>query len=280
MPATQDIHADKHPRASYPIALVKFVNGHKGTGSSMLHGFNYQYFPYWIDPKSSKAEKSKTQEELKNNFITVDHNLDETEENDLTTKLIFGEVNLLGTNDLKVGELEFGELQFDELDFGIDDYDDYPWTDSDIQYCFNETDVIEFDDTDVLEFDEYYDSTPDYYFDNLELIDEKFETEFAKYSHYITSDKDEARAVVDLVKTEVSNLKFENCIIELSPLNSVKFKVKLAHNKILIVTKTFISSEEMMDKVFFSLIVDNDIIITDVLNLTDLIDGIQKYLAE
>jgi len=64
------------------------------------------------------------------------------------------------------------------------------------------------------------DQKPDYYSRNIDLINAKFNKEFSKYSHYIKINNDEALVVINKDIQTISNIKFDNVITELTPLNS------------------------------------------------------------
>ncbi|HKC69731.1 MAG TPA: hypothetical protein VKG26_15945 [Bacteroidia bacterium] len=121
-------------------------------------------------------------------------------------------------------------------------------------------------------------SLPDYYYDNIKLINSKFTKEFAKYSSYI-QDKEQATKLTDKLFEEIAKIKFQNVVTELMPMNSIKVKVKLDTSKMLIITSPFKTAEGLdKEDVFYTFLVDNNIIISDVTNLTNLIDGVNKVL--
>ena len=116
---------------------------------------------------------------------------------------------------------------------------------------------------------------------NLKMIQNRFAVEFDKYSHYITTDKSDAKKQIELISNELAKINFENILVELSPLNSVKFKVKLDSEKMLIITRPFVEISEMdNDDVIFSYFINRECIISDAIKLTKLVEGFSKYLSE
>lgn len=162
-------------------------------------------------------------------------------------------------------DFENGEFSFEDAEFSFDDG----------EFIFDYEDLL----LEPLVAQEKIYEKPTYFDANIQLIKTKFDKEYLKYSNYISSDKEQALIKVKELSKEIANVKFENIVVELSPLNTVKFKIKVDSSKMLIITSPFNPSKDMQDNVFFSLLIDGDIVITEVLNLTSLLDGFNKYVT-
>lgn len=116
---------------------------------------------------------------------------------------------------------------------------------------------------------------------NVDKIQNRYSLEFKKYKHYISTDLVEAKKTFDLISDQLARIDFNDILVELSPLNSVKFKIKLDDEKMLIVTKPFHEISEMGDNdVLYSFFIKRERIISDTIRINDLADGFLKYLSE
>lgn len=136
------------------------------------------------------------------------------------------------------------------------------------------------------EIDKYFDieryidiSKSSYEIENLGIICAKLDSEFKKYSHYIEKDVSKARAEAEMVAREISSIKFDKVSVELTPSNTVKFTLKFDERKMLMLTYPFDKIEGVIEgEVLFSFFIDRTMILSDSLNLKDLVLGINNYM--
>ena len=79
----------------------------------------------------------------------------------------------------------------------------------------------------------------DIYLKRLRALNQAWEVEFNKYSHYITNDSnvENISDVINSISKKIAQIPFKEFEIELSPNNCVKYILELQDKKILIIQK-------------------------------------------
>lgn len=132
--------------------------------------------------------------------------------------------------------------------------------------------------------DKNYQTTPLWvYFDyEIELdtvskIKTKVEKEFAKNSSYITSDLKKAYLITETLIEHLSSISFKDISLELTPSNAIKFKIILNNEQLITITKPFENLVDVNDnEVIFNFYLNNQRILSDVKDITELVYGINK----
>lgn len=113
-----------------------------------------------------------------------------------------------------------------------------------------------------------------------ELLCKKINKEFYECAEYIEIDINKAKARTFSLAKELIDIPFENISIELTPNSAVKFKLVLDQSKLLIINKPF---EELVDlandEVIFSIFVNRELIISDATTISNVVEGVQKYMS-
>ena len=113
----------------------------------------------------------------------------------------------------------------------------------------------------------------------LNALNFSWEKEYNKYSHYIKENQTNFKSSVEQLNQIICQIYFEDFEIELTPNNSVKYTLLLPDKKLLMITKSFNSYEDKGEKdVVFSIFDNRTHIISDIKNLDELVEGINRYL--
>ena len=113
----------------------------------------------------------------------------------------------------------------------------------------------------------------------LNALNFSWEKEYHKYYHYIKTDQTNFKSNVEQLNQVICQIYFERCVIELTPNNAVKYTLLLPDKKLLMITKSFNSYEDKGEKdVVFSIFDNRTHIISDIKNLDELVEGINRYL--
>jgi hypothetical protein len=116
---------------------------------------------------------------------------------------------------------------------------------------------------------------------NKILIKAKFDKEFASFGHYIKSDLKKSLKAVNALIDELSVIEFKAIAVELAPSDVIHFKIALDDKRLLSITKPFHEIEDMRDdQIIFMIFILKDCVYSDVMDIKDLTDGINKYIAE
>ena len=119
-----------------------------------------------------------------------------------------------------------------------------------------------------------------FYSKRLNALNQAWEVEFKKYSHYITndSDKENISDVINSTSKKIAQIPFKEFEIELSPNNCVKYILELQDKKIIIITKTLNSFDDNdKNKVIFTIFKDKQLILSDEKQIYELVEGINRY---
>jgi hypothetical protein len=113
-----------------------------------------------------------------------------------------------------------------------------------------------------------------------ELLCKKINKEFDEYAEYVEIDINKAKARTFSLAKELIDIPFKNISIELTRNSAVKFKVVLDESKLLIINKPF---EELVDlsndEVIFSIFVNKELIISNATTISNVVEGVQKYMS-
>jgi hypothetical protein len=113
-----------------------------------------------------------------------------------------------------------------------------------------------------------------------ELVRNKINKEFSEYAQYVEIDINKAKAKTFSLAKELIDIPFENISIELTQNSAVKFKVVLDESRLLIINKPF---EELVDlskdEVIFSIFVNRELIISNATTISNVVEGVQKYMS-
>ena len=113
-----------------------------------------------------------------------------------------------------------------------------------------------------------------------ELLCNKIDKEFSEYAEYVEIDVNKAKARTFNLAKELIDIPFENISIELTQSSAVKFKIVLDKNRLLIINKPF---EELVDlsneEVIFSIFVNRELIISNATTISNVVEGVQKYMS-
>jgi hypothetical protein len=262
-----------YPNSYNPLLSCNAVmNDYMGTPMTALTG-NSQgqtYFFLYNLIKKNQLFKNATV----NSPVVIEEKVKEVNDS-TTTDFVSSNFGVWSTVDTDSFEMSLDADTFDYLDTVAFDFENGEFSFEDAEFSFDVDDLLL---ESAIAQEKVYEK-PTYFDANIQLINTKFDKEYLKYSNYISSDKAEALNKVKELSTEIANVKFENIVVELSPLNTVKFKIKIDSSKMLIITSPFNPSKDMQDNVFFSLLIDGEIVVTEVLNLTSLLDGFNKYVS-
>lgn len=136
--------------------------------------------------------------------------------------------------------------------------------------------VNEYEADNCIELKEY--DFKSYAFDNFQIISKKIETEFSNYSNNIWVDIKEAKLESKLLAKKISKINFNKIAVELTPSNAIKFTLTFKDNKLLMLTSPFDEIEGMSKgEVLFSFFIDRKLILSDTINIDDLVSGINNY---
>lgn len=105
---------------------------------------------------------------------------------------------------------------------------------------------------------------------NLENLLNNYSIEFKKFGHYIQVDQEIALKIVELISKKLSQIYFEDSIVEISPLNVVKFKLKLNSELILVIGAPILEDILISKKVFCNLYNNRDLIHASTYNIDNL----------
>ena len=120
----------------------------------------------------------------------------------------------------------------------------------------------------------------DIYLKRLHALNQTWEVEFKKYSHYITNDSNEENIsdIINSISKKIAHIPFKEFEIELSPNNCVKYILELQDKKILIITKALHSFDDNdKNKVIFTIFKDKQLILSDEKQIYELVEGINRY---
>ena len=113
-----------------------------------------------------------------------------------------------------------------------------------------------------------------------ELVSNKINKEFSEYAQYVEIDINKAKTKAYNLAKELIDIPFKNISIELTRNSAIKFKVLLDENRLLIINKPF---EELVDlsndEVIFSIFVNRELIISDATTISNVVEGVQKYMS-
>jgi hypothetical protein len=114
----------------------------------------------------------------------------------------------------------------------------------------------------------------------LNTLNSQFLTEYGKYSDYLSKNWLEVNHIFSNIANRLSTLSFTKSTVEISPTDSIKVKLLFSGQQKLVLTKpVFNDSEISSDQIVYSLIENDEVLITDTANLSDLIRGLNAYLA-
>lgn len=116
---------------------------------------------------------------------------------------------------------------------------------------------------------------------NFQNIQNKFDKEFARYSDYIRTDKDEAKKSFVNVSKFISNIDYERIALEITPSNAVKFTMILIEEVILSIVKPFDKVNGLEEnEVIFNLYKNKELLVSDAAKVDELVRGINIYIKK
>ena len=114
---------------------------------------------------------------------------------------------------------------------------------------------------------------------NFQQLQNKFEIEYLKYSHYISTDKSEAKEIFRKISKHISDINFNKIAIELTPSNAIKFTIILNNKLTLTISKPFGEMEDLEEnQVVFSLYNNKELMVSDAAKINELVKGINSYV--
>lgn len=115
---------------------------------------------------------------------------------------------------------------------------------------------------------------------NENHITHLFEQELALYEVKEYSINDIRTAFKSVVQ-EISQLEYSHINIFINNSNDIKFSLYFENDKVLMINKSFELVNEISDDnlVIYSLFSDDELIVSDVIEISTLINGFKKYLA-
>lgn len=115
--------------------------------------------------------------------------------------------------------------------------------------------------------------------ENLKKINDKIKKELKRNSKYLHIDIEKAKNQIDNLINQIAKIYFSDIVIELTPFNDIKFKLKLDENKMLFITHIF-SEEAYNDfKVAYSFFINKERIISDISSISNVVQAFVNYLA-
>lgn len=108
-------------------------------------------------------------------------------------------------------------------------------------------------------------------------VKEKFKKEFTAHKEYISIPLVKAKEISNNIIEIISEIKFNDVVVEISPLNSVKFKIEIDEETLITIIKPFeqpLDLEE--DEIIFHIYINNECIISDAKNIYDLVNSIKE----
>lgn len=112
-------------------------------------------------------------------------------------------------------------------------------------------------------------------------INREFKKEFSKYAHYISGDISTILETVFFLNKKISSIDYKKIGIELSPLNSIKYKLVVKENRYIVINKPFGQIEDLaIDEILFSYFVNEKCVLSIKKNIYDLIEGLNKFLED
>jgi hypothetical protein len=110
----------------------------------------------------------------------------------------------------------------------------------------------------------------------MKEILEKVTKEFQLYNHYTHLTVDALLKQIDPLLKEISRIKYDVIVVELTTYNSIKFKVKIS-DKILFITQPLEVNHELdEDDIFFSCFINSECIINDVIKINTIVTEYER----
>jgi hypothetical protein len=121
-------------------------------------------------------------------------------------------------------------------------------------------------------------SLPSYYNKNLRILLTSFNKEIDRYKQHPNIQK--IKKKFDEASLLLSELPFENASVEVSHLESIRFTLQFRGNKLLLVSQTMNSIEDLREnEVIFSFFVNKELLISNAATITTLVEGFQELLT-
>jgi len=110
-------------------------------------------------------------------------------------------------------------------------------------------------------------------------IKEKFNKELQKNHHYIKIPLKEAKEISYEVISKIAEINFNEVVVEISPLNSLKINIQTDKETLITIIKPF---KELVDlsknEVILNAYINNECIISNAGNINEVVDNIKKWI--
>ncbi|RIV27491.1 hypothetical protein DYU11_04075 [Fibrisoma montanum] len=113
----------------------------------------------------------------------------------------------------------------------------------------------------------------------VKFLKDKVKLELSRYPKYTKDvDKDLSKLVHDLIIAIVP-IEFEKVAVEITPNATLKFKLLIDEEKLLIISKPLKDNELNADQVIFSIFFNRELVVSDCKNVHELVKGFNNFLA-
>ena len=122
-------------------------------------------------------------------------------------------------------------------------------------------------------------SLPPFYYENYENLEISFTKELYRFRHHLLLTEKEVKLKFKNISSIISELPFEKSTVELTKSNGLKFTLLFPKNKLLLITKALGNVENLKDnEIVFSLFINRELIMSNVSDDTNFMEGFQRYL--
>ncbi|SFF25016.1 hypothetical protein [Spirosoma endophyticum] len=111
----------------------------------------------------------------------------------------------------------------------------------------------------------------------IDALKARIKSEIERYPQYLPEDAENIQDLVNDMAGWIASIEFEKVAIELTPSSTLKFKFLLESDRQLIITKPLDKNELAKDEVFFSLFFNKELLVSDVKNVYELVQGLNKF---
>jgi hypothetical protein len=118
-----------------------------------------------------------------------------------------------------------------------------------------------------------------YPINNYSDLKGKIDREYKNHTDYIKINNSLFYDISDYLIKNIAKLSYEKALVELSPLNEIKFKLVLNENTLLILSKPFdFLDGSNYETIIYSVFINKELLLNDYVNIKNLEEAINKYL--